>query len=256
MNKKSCLIVQSGAMGDIFVIAPIAHYYYRKGFEVFWPVRKQYFNFVSEYLFYVNALAMPEHLYPQINEDWLRSDTMHILQRFDKKNIYVILNLADRGEKPEELPGETFEETKYRLAGIPFLFKNHLIWNNNQERENEIVKIVQQKYNINIDTDSYVVAHLESSHGDKAEMPNSDNSRTVVEITQHPGIEIADWFPVIIKAQAIYCVESSVHQFIDGAIHSILYFNPKIKFYLLSRSSLKPGQSYTKSVNWDKKYMK
>jgi hypothetical protein len=254
-DKKTCLIIQSGAMGDIFIVAPIARHYYQKGYLVYWPVRQPYFTFVSEYLDYVSAMLITDDKFPLINSDWLRSDTMHLKKIAERGHYDLVLDLADRGAKPNELPGEYFDETKYRIAEVPYSFKNHLMWTPNKEREQAVIDIIQHLYKIDITKDKYVVTHLESSHGDKAQMPESEK-RTVVEITQYPGIEIADWYPVISHAQSVYCVESSVHQFIDGAVHRLFYDNPGIELFVLSRSSLSPGQSYTKSVNWDKKYMK
>ena len=259
-DKKTCLIIQSGAMGDIFVVAPIAEQYYKRGYLVYWPVRKAYFNFVSNYLPYVSALLVTDEKFPALNPDWLRSDTMHLKSIAERGHYDLVLDLADRGATPNELPGETFEETKYRIAQVLFSVKNHMSWVRNYERETELKHQIQSLYRIDIDKDSYVVAHLQSSHGDKAEMP-AHEKRQVIEIMHLMDYEIADWFPIIKNAEAVYAVESSVHQFIDGAMYALLYEEldillPKKKFYLLSRSSLQPGQSYTKSINWDKSYMK
>lgn len=253
-DKKTCLIIQSGAMGDIFIVAPIARQYYLKGYLVYWPVRQKYFNFVSNYLPYVSAMLITDDKFESLNNDWLRSDTMHLLKIAARGHYDVVLNLADRGDKSNELSGETFEETKYRLSGIPFSFKNHLLWDKKADRVHALKKIIEETYPEILES-NYVVAHLESSHGDRTSMPEHE-TRTIIEITQIPGFEICDWYDIISKSVAIYCVESSVHQFIDGSIHRLLYDNPQQKFYLLSRSSLQPGQRYTKSENWDKTYMK
>ena len=100
-------------------------------------------------------------------------------------------------------------------------------------------------------SNNYVVAHLESSHGDRAQIPKEE-TRHVVKIKPIGDFEIPDWIWVIIHSKAVYCVESSVHQFIDGIIDR--YDMPEL--FLLSRPSLKPGESYTKSEHWNKKYMK
>jgi hypothetical protein len=259
---KTVLIIQSGAMGDIFIVAPIARFYFLKGYEVIWPVRQPYFTLVNDYLPYVKAVLIDDKHYPLLHSDWLRSDTIH-LRKMAKNNGYdIVLDLADRGLQPLELPGETFEETKYRLADVPYAFKHHFFWKPNQEKENDLIAIIEENYDINIKKDTYNIAHLQSSHGDRATVPeitmykNGIGNRVpLVEITKIRDFEIVDWYPIIENANEIFCVESAVHQFIDGCTHRIV-FNKKVMFRLLSRSSLNPGQRYTKSECWDKFLMR
>jgi len=96
----------------------------------------------------------------------------------------------------------------------------------------------------------YIFCHLESSRNDRAEMPETD--LPIVECKEIDGYSIFDWYKVIVGAKDIYCVESSIHQFLDGII-------PHIKDkgrYLLSRSTLAQGQKYTYSPYWNTDYMK
>jgi hypothetical protein len=256
--KKTVLIIQSGAMGDIFIVAPIARQYFLRGYMVYWPVREQFFPFVSEYLPYVNALCVDDKHFPSRNSDWLRSDTMHLTDISNRGHYDLVLNLADRGAVSMEQPGETFEETKYRQADIPFSMKHHFFWNRNKEKENDLIAYIEETHNINIKKDEFVIAHLESSHGDRAKIPEGIFNYPVIEITKIRDFEIVDWYPIICRAMAIFCVESAVHQFIDGCIHRLSSDGNAARtgMYLLSRSSLAKGQSYTKSEFWNKKYMK
>lgn len=243
INKKTCLIIQSGAFGDIFIVAPIAKYYADKGYLVFWAVREPYYS-IMKYFPYVWALCMTEEQYPQIHDDWLRSDTQHLIKLSNHYDI--VLNLADRDEKTMERGGETFEQTKYRLANVPYEYKHKLSFIRNGEREN---KHFQDLVGNNKE---YVLAHTTSSRGDKALMPKVNYP--VIEARKIEDFYIPDLFKVIINAKAIYCVESAVHQFIDGIIHEVRKRN--IPRYLLSRSTLKEGKIYTLSEFWDKRYIK
>lgn len=254
-DKPTALIIQSGAMGDIYLVAPIARHYHLNGYCVFWPVREEYFNLVSNYFPYVNAGLVTDEKYPKLHDDWLRSDTIH-LKKLGESEIYnVVLNLADRGEKPIQLADETFEETKYRVANVPIGQKNHLIWTRNEEKENKVARFVTKKYGIDITKDKFVLAHLESSNDGKEEMPESEK-RTVVEVEKVKDCEIADWFLVATFAKAIYAVESAFHQFIDGSIVQLKSLNSNIDLQLLSRSSLAPGTRYTNSWGWNKIHMR
>lgn len=256
-DKHTALIIQSGAMGDIYLVAPIARHYALNGYCVFWPVREEYFNLVEKYFPYVNAGLVDQEKYPKLHDDWLRSDTMH-LKKLGESGIYdVVINLADRGIKPLQLNSETFEETKYRIASVPIKYRNHLLWTRNEQKEYKITCFIAGKYGIDITKtkSEFVLAHLESSNDGKELIPE-DEKRLVIEVEKVPGCEIADWYQVILQAEAIYAVESSFHQFVEGAVNRIKSDNPHIELYLLSRSSLAPSTRYTNSWDWDKKYMK
>ena len=254
-DKPTVLIIQSGAMGDIYLIAPIARHYAINGYCVFWPVREPYFNLVEKYFPYVSAGLVEDEKYPKLHDDWLRSDTMHLKKLGDSGIYDRVVNLADRGIKPLQLNSETFEETKYRIAGVPIHYRNHLLWTRNKVKEYKISRFVTEKHGIDTEKDEFVLAHLESSNDGKEPMPE-DEKRFVVEVEKVPGCEIADWFLVASRAEAIYAVESSFHQFIEGAINRVQSENPSIELYLLSRASLTPGTRYTNSWEWDKKHMK
>jgi len=255
MDKPTCLIIQTGAMGDIFILAPIAKFYADKGYTVFWPTRAEYSTFIKNYLPYVNGGEMNLENYPELHSDWLRSDTMNLKKMTETFNYDLIVDTSDRDEFPNEQPEENFEQYKYRIAGVPFALKHHLNFDRDIEKEERLKIIIEHDYNINIEKDKYAVCHLESSHGDQAKEPDSIIYPKVF-ITEIEGFEIADWFPIIAKAKEVYAVESAVHQFIDGAYHRIKTENKDIKLFLLSRSSLSQGESYTISKYWGRKYMK
>jgi len=244
--KKTVLINQSGALGDIFCVAPIAKYYRKQGYIVFWPVREQFFNLVANYFPYVNALMIDKKRidsYTWDTGDWLKDDSLYI--HSIKQHYDVFLDLADRGDAPMEQGGETFEETKYRIASVPYENKHRLEFTVDYPKARRIERIFGSN------TPEYVLAHLSSSHGDRAEVPK-DETRSILEIVPYEDYEIPDWIFLIQGAKAFYCVESAVHQFVDGIINKV---NNK-ELYLLSRASLKPGECYTKSEFWNKKYMK
>ena len=252
---KTCLIIQSGAMGDIFVLAPIAKFYSDKGYLVYWPVREQYYNLVKTYLPYVHPTIITEDKFPRVHQDWLRSDTINLHKVTQAFKYDLIIDTSDRGVEPMQKPDETFEKYKYRAAGVPFNLKYELNWRRDKQKENDLKAVLEANYDIDFSNDHYVVAHLESSHGDKTELP-ADEYRKVIYVTAINGFEIPDWYGVITGAKAVYAVESSVQQFVDGAMKQIKEESPDMKFYLLSRSSLKPGERYTESTRWSKKYMK
>jgi hypothetical protein len=237
---KKCLLIQPGAFGDLFVCAPIAKFYYDLGYEVIWPTRKKFAGVMSHFP-YVKNIELDERV---LHSDWLKSDTIKCLDICDKIKPDIVLNLADRGPHPvAQLPHEHPEQTKYRLSNVNFDFKNTLNWKRNLQKENEIY----EKF-VGDETD-YVVAHLTSSDGHKTDLPKID--KKIIEIEPFSNDNIVGWYKVIMKSSAIYCIESSVHCFIDGFVK--LFSKEK---YLLSRGCLSNGTNLTVSKYWNKKYMR
>ena len=236
------LMIQPGAYGDIFVCAPIAKWYADRGYEVHWPVRKQFISTLVRFP-YVTPILLPERT---LDADWLRSDVMQILPMVDEYDM--VINLADRGPHPTaQRPGENFEQCKYRMAGVPIEEKYKLSYNKDMQKE---MRLFQERV-ANVFQDpyvSYAVAHREDSHGTKAEMPKI--WLPVVDIVPVEGYDIVDWGLVIACASEVYCVESGVHQFMDGIGTAV----PNRK-YLLRRESVPENCKYTLSPTWHTEYM-
>lgn len=229
---KKLLLIQPGAFGDIFVCAPIAKWYADRGYEVHWPAREKFVSIIK-YFDYVKPITLSEEV---LHPDWLRSDVMKILPMIP--NYDKVVNLADRGpHSTAQLSSENFEQCKYRLSEVSLDEKNNLSWTRNLQKEKDLLKLISPPEN-------YVVAHLSNSHGDKAPMPEQD--LPVVEITELSNFTIIDWYSIIIKATKVYCVESGVHQFIDGWLQR---YNEN--FFVLKKGPVAQGTRHTLSKNWN-----
>ena len=235
---KNLLLVQPGAFGDIFLCAPIAKWYANKGYKIYWPVRKRFLSILSS-LDYVNPIELREE---SLDSDWLRSDVMKILPmipEYDK-----VINLADRG--PHSIAqqlSENFEQCKYRLAEVPFSEKNNLSWERNLEKEENLFNLLGLS-----PKDHYAVVHKEDSSGEMAVVPPVNMK--VIEVKPIENYSIPDWFKVFGNASEIYCVESSIHQFLDGIIPHLTD-----KRFLLKRPSIAPNYRFTVSENWDLRFI-
>jgi hypothetical protein len=233
---KKLLLVQPGPFGDIFLCAPIAKWYADRGYEVHWPVTEKFIP-TLKYFNYVKPILLSEE---ELHSDWLRSDVMKIIPmmgEYDK-----VVNLADRGPHPTaQRFDENFELCKYRLAGIPFEEKNKLVWTRDVEREESLFKLLELR-------EPYAVLHAVDSLGQKADVP--EISINTVEVRVIDGYNIPDWYGVFVRASQIYCVESSVHQFMDGTVLSL----PDER-YLLKRPAVDEGARFTVSYNWKLDYI-
>ena len=233
---KNLLLIQPGPFGDIFVCAPIAKWYADSGYKVHWPITKK-FESTLEKFDYVTPIILSDEV---LHADWLRSDVMKILptvSEYDK-----VINLADRGPHPTaQRPNENFEICKYRLAKVPFAEKNNLVWTRNLQKEDSLA------HKLNLEK-PYAIVHKVDSLGQEAEVPKIDMN--IVEVSEIEGYTIQDWYKVFLGASEVYCVESAVHQFMDGVANKLT----KEK-YLLKRPAVQQGCRFTVSSNWNLKYI-
>ena len=230
---KKLLLIQPGAYGDIFVCAPIAKWYADKGYEVHWPVRQQFIQ-TLDYFDYVKPILLSEE---SLHSDWLRSDVMKILSMVDGYD--KVINLADRGPHPTaQRFDENFELCKYRLAEVPFDQKNKLCWTRNYDKELSLFNL----FNLN-ENEPYAVIHRTDSKKESASMP--DVSYKIVEVEPVGSYNILDWYLIFQRAKELYCIESSVHQFMDGVASHLSEDK-----YLLKRPAVSEGCRFTVSDGW------
>ena len=232
---KRALLIQPGAYGDLIVCAPIAKWYADNGYEVYWPIREKFMSVLKEFP-YVTPLILSEET---LHDDWLKSDVLQILPM--AKNYDKVINLADRGPHyPAQMPYESFEQCKYRLAEVPFEEKHTLKWTRDKKKEDEL-------YDRYVKSSEYVFMHNTSSDKERVAIPASVD-KPVVLCDNPEGYNIFDWYKVAINASEIYCTESSIWAFLDGIVHDITE-----ERYLLPRNKMSGS---TVSSYWKKEYLK
>lgn len=236
---KTAFMLVPGGLGDLVICGPIAEFYSKLGYTIYWPARKQFIPTLLRFP-YVKPILLSEEV---LHSDWLRSDVMKAKQLSEYQSADLILDLADRGDWQEQRSDENFEQFKFRKAGVPFEYKHHLNWTRNYKKEEDLKVLV-------CPAGEYVFAHLGSSHGDRAEMP-PEEKRFVVEAREIEGFDIFDWFGVIQNSSDIYCVESCFQCLVDSRAHDL----PQEK-YLLRRSCLTPGFRYVTGHYWNLKFHK
>jgi hypothetical protein len=233
------IIGQPGAFGDILICAPIAKYYAVRGHQVYWPIGTEHLSIVEQFP-YVKAIPLPTIplvTHPDQGEVLFSSRMMMSKNLADSMGA-TYMDLGDRPPTPL-LNNETVEEKKYRIAKVPFEEKYNLSWIRNTKKEDELFKLVTNSPN-------YVFAHLDQSDGTASKLPQENNS-DIVKCEPVNGYNILDWYKVIANAKNIYCIESSLHCFIDGLGDRITCE----KFLL----STKGSKITTTSPTWNKKYI-
>lgn len=214
-------IIQSRGLGDIVIALPIAHHYHRNGWEIHWPICREF-------------LPHFEHTVPWVNWHTVTTDpgSFFLEQPRDILNrigidqelcLYQALTNQDF-HTAAWFQYTKFDQYKYIRAGVNFLEKWQLAQciTRNREREQELYhKIVRQ--------DRYCVMHLEGSDH-RAEFDRSVIPRDwqQIEITGRETLSIFDWITVLERAEAIVCVDSVFSNLVDQlSIDSDLYLIPR-----------------------------
>jgi hypothetical protein len=229
---KKILIIQPGRMGDLLICMPIAHHYHQQGYKVYWPILSEYTS-VFRNIDYVETI-------PILNKDV--SDVIPYIYNI-KSDYPQILDLSfgfehsalnkswDKISKNEK----SFIEYKYSIAKIELSKRWCLKWNRNKEFENKLFDSLQ----IN---KPYALVHSET-HNFRMNMDININQ---VHFQKVDDFNIFDWYLVIINAEEIHCIDSSLANFIE-VIHEAKEIRKTM--YLSHRTQLKSNHSIYQN-NW------
>ena len=198
LKKKKVGIIQPGRLGDIIICLPIAKYYFDRGYEVVWPVLKEFID-VFERINYVNVIPI-ENISTSYNE----SKAILAKENLDK---LIDLGIGFGKDESEWRAGKLrFDEWKYKEAGVPIEEKYKLSFRRDEAKEIALAEYLD----LESFRDGYVVTQSASSFA------NYDfNIPDAIEIKKIEGFCIFDWISVIEGAKYVYCVDSSALNLIN-----------------------------------------
>lgn len=194
--QKEVIINQYFGLGDILFIEPIYKWYHDQGYKVIAPVEDHYY-WLMYYIQYVHFKKKSE--YPM---DYEKVD-------FDTVNgaRYIPLRFStpiQRGTHPHSGEfKEHFMLDKYRLLGLPEDMWRELKWTRNKEKEDALFKILgltnKTKYNL-----------INNNFGGGFQKVDINVEGTNVYLEPIEGFTLLDWAKVIINANTIHTVETSL----------------------------------------------
>jgi hypothetical protein len=209
MTKKRLGIIQSRGLGDLVIALPIARWFWREGWDIYWPIDEQFHWNMQQGAPWVNWVPVP---YDPPGR-YFYDVPMERLRNFRvDETVCLYQHLTNHNFSEEKYFQYTsFDQYKYIRAGVPFLEKWKLAdcITRNPVREQALIKEVVQKPN-------YVVTHLEGSTVRASYDPGliPDDWQTI-EIQPRAGYSVWDWLGVIEGAQSIICVDSVYANLID-----------------------------------------
>jgi hypothetical protein len=206
MNPK-LLINQPGRVGDIIICLPIAHWYFLKNYDVYWLCPKEYHS-----IFRNINYVIP-----------LESTDLSCFQKIIDLSFGLIQGTPLHGMWMSSRPTwQSFVSLKYHLAGVPISCRWALFeWTRCVERERALFEKVMSTHDV-----SYAVVH--DTTWDCS--VTIDTPLSKVKFEQIDDFNVFDWYAVLLEAQEIHCIDSSLCNFVDvlPALHS------KRKYYYLS----------------------
>lgn len=183
-------IIQPLRLGDLIICLPIAKYYSEKGYDVIWPVIREYVS-LQPYVDYCTFIPV----------DSINDSIDFEKGQFDKE-INLLIGFW---ESPPESQTDwksgnlAFDEWKYKKAEVPFDLKYTLEIKRNLEKEAQLI----EKLGVDVNA-PYSVEHR---LGTKINFDFGVKDSVILDKME--GFTIFDWIGLIEKAEHAYCVDSS-----------------------------------------------
>ena len=214
-------IIQSRGLGDIVIALPIAHYYHLQGWEVHWPICKEFLPHVRQHVPWVTWYAVTTD-----PGSFFYDQPMRLLQKQGCDEILCLYQALTGHRFHEELYFQQtkFDQYKYIKANVPFLNKWKL-----RECITRDLKAEQALHDRLITNPQYAVLHLEGSdHRAQFDTTMIPNDWQTVEITPNQTDSIFNWITLLERAESIVCVDSVFANLVDQlGIGTDRYFIPR-----------------------------
>lgn len=154
-----CLI-QTGAIGDIVIALPIAHWYYKRGCEVFWPVDSDFVQFLTYAAPYVNFLPVENTKFPKGTYNYFIGAPLAYANQLGSPKTFTLYSYLGSLElEHRELANSLkFDEYKYAVCEVPFSEKWNLQIRRNVAQELLIARQLPKRH-------SYCILHEQGGEG-------------------------------------------------------------------------------------------
>lgn len=201
--------VSSRGIGDISIALPIAHHYYTRDNEIYWPICEEFYPSFAEAAPWVNWIKIPTDAHGRffIEEPTIQLNKVNVDETIV---LYQALNVMPELSNVPWFQIQKFDEFKYTKAGVPFINKWKLAncITRNQAREDYLYKKVVKQ-------DLYFVTHTKGSsfsfEPDLSGVPPEWQHIEISELTDN----VFDWLKIIEGAQAVIMLDSAYANIVD-----------------------------------------
>lgn len=222
-------IIQSRGLGDLIIALPIADYYRKQGWAIYWPIDQQFLPSMKTAAPWVHWIPLevdaPGRYFYDIPRERLKNFKCNEILC-----LYQALSTHPEWAQRPEFQIVKFDQAKYILSHVPFEQKWQLAdcIQRDTEREQQLRQKILGEY-----TGPYCLVHLEGSTARAAYDPSwiPENWQTV-EITPITD-NIFDWLTLLEGAEAIIAIDSVIANLVDQ-----LKINHKVDSYFIPRSHI------------------
>jgi phage gpG-like protein len=228
-------IIQSRGLGDIVIALPIARHYRKEGWDIHWPICKEFLPHVRHHVPWVNWYAVQTD-----PGSFFYDQPMKLLQKQGCDEILPLYQALTGHNFHEELYFQQtkFDQYKYIRAGVPFLNKWRLSECITRDHRAE-----QALYDKLVTNPKYAVIHLEGSdHRAQFDYSTIPKDWQTIEITADATSSIFNWLKILESAESIVCVDSVFANLVD----QMQLTNDK---YFIARSHI--GLTPVQGMDWN-----
>ncbi len=204
--KKKLGLIQTRGLGDIHIAIPIAFFYYKKNWEIYWPILNKWVQQMEHYFPWINWIPVNEE------KEFFYEIPKTKLREIKVDKIIPLYSFLASNPEFSDVPYykfTSFDQFKYIKAEVPFNYKWKLseCFKRDEDRENDIYKKFVKKKN-------YIVTHLNASD----HIANFDHSvlpidHQIIPITAEGYV--LDWLKTIENAKIIIMTNSVMSNIVD-----------------------------------------
>tara|TARA_B100000287_G_scaffold5037_2_gene4929 strand:+ start:8880 stop:9677 length:798 start_codon:yes stop_codon:yes gene_type:complete len=242
MSKK-VIIIQPGKLGDILILAPVAKHYHDLGYEVQWPVYRNFLSTIERFP-YVKPLDFGVDLHNYYNQKRSHfSDQENLNGGINIfKKIYEYIDSEDvkvvdpcfyiPGHNPKSVNYKkaleykskniSWIQLKYDLAGVDIEKRWELEYERDNQKEDKLMDLIEmfcEKKNM----EDYSIVHTYDRN-----LLSGHNIENEIPFTYIEGFTIFDWYKALENSSSLYCIDSCLANYVEVS----KFLENKEKYYL------------------------
>lgn len=246
---KTAFILQPGKLGDLIITTPIAKYYNSFGYNIKWIVFDNfksffdYFDFVTPITLNYNIDSYYSNIRKNLNSEnemkftqsFYISAYREIQKLFNKEDILLDISWGFVGSplrnncliQHYHNQGKNWIDMRYDLANVSLKERWNFSWLRNEEKENNLLNFIKDFAKKKYGTENYSICHNYANNKKNIKLKNQINFSYI------EGYSIFDWYKVLLNADEIACVDSSLCNFVEV----LPLLKDKKKYYLGSEEA-------------------
>jgi len=227
---KKAILLQPGKLGDLIISTPIAHYYYNLGYEIEWLIFDNFksffssipnikiktFNSLLNNNYYTNKrLNFTDASSNSASLCFFKEAYEYIKNNKEAKILDICWGFPGTSTSNNNLrflfykQKRNWIDMRYHLAEVPLKERWNFKWNRNLEKENKLLKFIKEFSKKKYGSEKFSIIH------NYVDNPRSIQMKNPINLSYIKDYELYDWYLVLLEAEEIACVDSSLCNFVE-----------------------------------------